>query len=191
MLAKPVDERYQGGHEVGRDLRQCEQQLGVNINATQPRPVAVAGLASGAQPELALAHAEAKVIAQTVDRTRGVDVVEPAAPDAAAPAHGVSHSFDSLEATQRLAVLIGSATAPLAAAPAPPPTPLRTVEVGPTPARSPAAAAAAERQTATQAIGSIPRPAARSSWRRRDWLLVGGATLAGMVVAGVIFKRRG
>jgi hypothetical protein len=51
-------------------------------------------------------------------------------------------------------------------------------------------AAEAERQTATQAIGSIPRPAARSGWRRRDWLLVGGATLAGALLAGVIVKRR-
>jgi hypothetical protein len=43
-------------------------------------------------------------------------------------------------------------------------------------------------QTATQAIGAIPRPP-RSGWRRRDWLLVGGATLAGLVIAGAIVKR--
>jgi tRNA A-37 threonylcarbamoyl transferase component Bud32 len=192
MLSKPVDERYQGGHEVARDLRQCEQQLGVNINATQPpiRTVPIAGLAAGAQPELALTHAEAKVIGQTVSRTRGLDGTEPTAEGAAALARGVSHSFDSLEATQRLAVLTGTAaTAPLAATtPAPPP--LATLEVGPTPARPASEATPGERQTATQAIGSIPRPAGRGGWRRRDWLLVGGATLAGVVLAGVILKRR-
>jgi len=187
MLAKPVDERYQSGHEVSRDLRQCEQQLGVNLSATQPplrTPPPPASLAAGAQPELALTQAEAKVIAQTVSRTRGVDATETAAEPGAAPARGVSHSFDSLEATQRLAVLTGTATAPLA--PAPP----AVMEVGPTPSKPAANSAAEERQTATQAIGSIPRPLTRSGWRRRDWLLVGGAALAGVVIAGVIAKRR-
>ena len=28
MLAKPVDERYQGAHEVARDLRECERSSG-------------------------------------------------------------------------------------------------------------------------------------------------------------------
>jgi serine/threonine-protein kinase len=193
MLSKPVDERYQNGHEVARDLRQCEQQLGVNINATQPplRSAPVAGLAAGAHPELVLTHAEAKVIPQPVNRTRGVDATESAAEGAPAPARGVSHSFDSLEATQRLAVLTGNAAAPQSATatvPAAPPPGM--VEIGATPAKLQPDAALAERQTATQAIGSIPRPAGRTGWRRRDWLLVGGATLAGVVLAGVILKRR-
>jgi serine/threonine-protein kinase len=201
MLAKPVDERYQSGHEVARDLRQCEQQLGVNVNATLPplRTAPAATLAAGANPELALTHAESKVIAQTVSRTRGVDAAEVPA-DAAPLARGVSHSFDSLEATQRLAVLTGAAAAAAAAAAANQPKPAAppsmsatapvTLEVGPTPAK-PASPAEAERQTATQAIGSIPRPVTRTGWRRRDWLLVGGAALAGVVVAGVILKKRG
>jgi predicted Ser/Thr protein kinase len=199
MLAKPIDERYQGGHEVSRDLRQCEQQLGVNVGSTQPgRPVGLpagGGAASGAQHELVLTHAEAKVMAQTVNRTRGVDTAAPAAETAAPPARGVSHSFDSLEATQRLAVLTGAAAAALtqsqATQPQATPPQIATLEVGPTPARpSPEAAAEAERQTATQAIGSIPRPTGRTGWRRRDWLLVGGATLAGLLVGGAILKRR-
>jgi len=196
MLAKPIDERYQGGHEVARDLRQCEQQLGVNVNATHPpsRTLPLPGLAAGAQPELALTHAESKVIAQTVDRTRDLDAAT--APEAPVPARGVSHSFDSLEATQRLAVLTGTAAAALSATKTTPAsmtaTAPSTIEVGPTPAAGPlsAAAQAQERQTATQAIGSIPRPTARASWRRRDWLLVGGAALAGLVIAGTLIKRR-
>ena len=179
---------------MARDLRQCEQQLGVNVNATHPpaRTVPLAGLSAGAQPELALTHAEAKVIAQTVSRTRGVDASDPAADSAAPPARGVSHSFDSLEATQRLAVLTGAAAAQLAAQnKSPAATAPGMMEVGPTPApRAAADPAEAERQTATQAIGSIPRPVVRTGWRRRDWLLVGGATLAGILVAGAILKRR-
>ena len=198
MLAKPIDERYQGGHEVARDLRQCEQQLGVNVNATHPpsRTLPLPGLAAGAQPELALTHAESKVIAQTVNRTRGVDAAGPAAEGTPPPARGVSHSFDSLEATQRLAVLTGTAAAALSATKTTPAsmtaTAPSTIEVGPTPAAGPlsAAAQAQERQTATQAIGSIPRPTARPGWRRRDWLLVGGAALAGLVIAGTLIKRR-
>jgi serine/threonine protein kinase len=193
MLAKPIDERYQSGHEVARDLRQCEQQLGVNVGATQGlRPAPGAGLASGAKPELVLTHAEAKVMAQTLNRTRGVDAAEPAAAatdTATAPARGVSHSFDSLEATQRLAVLTGAAAAALSATKT---TPLSgtapgVIEVGPTP--TPPPGVAEDRQTATQAIGSIPRPVARAGWRRRDWLLVGGAALAGLLVAGTIVKK--
>src|SRR3954467_1181917 len=164
MLSKPVDERYQSGHEVARDLRQCEQQLGINVSATQPqaRTVPLPGLPTGAKPQFVLTQAESKVIPQTVSRTRGVDAAEPVGEGAPAPARGVSHSFDSLEATQRLAVLTNSATTPVGAtasvSPQPPPA---MMEVGPTPGKSPVDAAA-ERQTATQAIGSIPRPAGRT-----------------------------
>jgi hypothetical protein len=99
-------------------------------------------------------RAKAVVLAQALTRSREQDN----APEATVspPAHGVSHSFDSAEATQRLAALTGAATMA---------------------------------QTATQAIGAIPRPP-RAGWRRRDWLLVGGATLAGLVVAGVVLRRR-
>ena len=128
-----------------------------------------------------------------MSRTRGVDAAEPAAEAAAPPARGVSHSFDSLEATQRLAVLTGTAAAALSATKTTPATMSATapstIEVGPTPA-NPASSAAQERQTATQAIGSIPRPVPRTGWRRRDWLLVGGAALAGLLVAGTLIKRR-
>jgi hypothetical protein len=100
-------------------------------------------------------NAKTVVLAQALTRSRDQDK----APETTAspPAHGVSHSFDSAEATQRLAALTGAATMP---------------------------------QTATQAIGAIPRPP-RAAWRRRDWLLVGGAALAGLVVAGVVLRRRG
>jgi len=162
MLAKPLEERYQDSREVARDLRECERSLAAPASVTHPgRPVAgpvagpAAGLAAGTQPEMVSTHAKTVVMAQPVNRTREVDQSAEEI-HAAAAAHGVSHTFDSAEATQRLAVLTGTATVP---------------------------------QTATQAIGAIPRPP-RAGWRRRDWLLLGGATLAGLIVASVIVRRR-
>jgi serine/threonine protein kinase len=151
MLAKPVEERYADAREVARDLRECERSLAAPPAASAAgRP---AGLASGAEPELVNTNAKTVVMVQEVNRTRQQDK---AAQDAAsAAAHGVSHSFDSAEATQRLASLTGAATVPM---------------------------------TATQAIGAIPRPPA-SRWRRRDWLLVGGAAVAGLLVAATILKK--
>jgi hypothetical protein len=92
------------------------------------------------------------VLAQTVSRTREADRVPAEAPPT--PAHGLAPSFDSVEATQRLASLTGAA----------PP------------------------QTATQAIKSIPRNAP-GRWRRRDWLLVVGAGVCGLLAARAIVRR--
>jgi eukaryotic-like serine/threonine-protein kinase len=150
MLAKPLEERYQDAREVARDLRECERSLAAPVSSTHPpRP---AGFATGSEPGLVDTRAKAVVLAQALTRSREQDK----APEATVspPAHGVSHSFDSAEATQRLAALTGAAT-----------------------------------MTATQAIGAIPRPP-RGGWRRRDWLLVGGAALAGLVVAGAVLRRR-
>jgi serine/threonine-protein kinase len=156
MLAKPLDDRYQDANEVARDLRECERLLTSPTAITiPPRPV---GLASGTQPER-VAHAQTVVMSQTLNRTRHEDkaadeAIEP-------PARGLSHAFDSLAATQRLAVLTGTASLPGGAD-----TP----------------------QTATQVLNRM-QPPPRSGWRRRDWLVVGGAALAGLFVAGVMLRR--
>jgi len=151
MLAKPVEERYADAREVARDLRECERSLAAPPSATIPgRP---AGLASGAEPELVNTNAKTVVMVQEVNRTRQQD--KATEDTAAAAALAVSHSFDSIEATQRLASLTGAATVP---------------------------------QTATQAIGAIPRPPS-GRWRRRDWLLVGGAAVAGVLLAATILKK--
>jgi serine/threonine-protein kinase len=154
MLAKPLEERYQGAQELAQDLRNCERQISSPDSITQPlRPL---GLASGSQPELAVTHAQAVVMAQTLNRTRQADSTptETASP----PAHGLAHSFDSAEATQRLATLTGAGTMP-------------------------------ESVSATQAI-SLMKPPEKRGWRRRDWLLVGGATVLGALLAGAIIRRR-
>jgi len=152
MLAKPLEQRYQDAREVAKDLRECERLL------TQPLPTGLpgrpSGLASGAQPEMATTQVKTVVLAQTVNRTRQQDSAgdEPVSPVAV----GVSHSFDSNEATQRLAALTGAAGGP---------------------------------QTATQALNAVPH-ATRRTWRRRDWLLVAGAAIAGVLVASAIVRRK-
>src|SRR2546422_893116 len=163
MLAKPLEERYQSAQELAQDLRECERQLAAPAGSTvPPRPT---GLASGPQPELVDTRAHDVVMAQTLNRTRDKDKTpeDPTTP----PARGLSHSFDSLEATQRLAVLTGAAALPGAST-----LPGSTVEP----------------QTATQAIGSLPPPP-RVGWRRRDWLLVGAAAVLGLIVARAVMKR--
>ena len=154
MLAKPLEERYQDAHALAHDLRDCERQMSSPAAITQPlRPL---GLASGAQPELAVTQAQALVMAQTLNRTRQKDAAsgEKTAP----PARGLAQSFDSAEATQRLAVLTGADTA-------------------------------SDAVSATQALSSL-KPPQKRGWRRRDWLLVGGATLLGALVARAIIRRR-
>jgi eukaryotic-like serine/threonine-protein kinase len=159
MLAKLLEERYPDAREVARDLRECERSLAappVAATATVTLPGQPVGLAPGAQPQVDT-NAKTIVLAQSVNRTREQDAAT--VEDTGAPAaRGVSHSFDSNEATQRLAVLTGTITPPGAP------------------------------QTATQAMGAIPRPP-RGSWRRRDWLLVGGAAVAGLLIAAAIVKK--
>jgi serine/threonine-protein kinase len=105
MLAKPLDERYQGAQEMAHDLRECERQLAAPVARTlPPHP---ANFSSGETPELADTEEKSEVMAQTLNRTRQADSApsETTAP----PARGLSHSFDSAEATQRLASLTGAA----------------------------------------------------------------------------------
>jgi serine/threonine protein kinase len=159
MIAKPIEERYPDAAELARDLRECERQLAAAGPALNPasathtqllRPEAAAP--TPPQPKLVDPAAQTSVLAQPVSRTREADRVTEDTPPP--PAHGLASSFDSAEATQRLASLTG------AAAP----------------------------QTATQAIKSIPRNAP-GRWRRRDWLVVVGAGLCGLLAARAIVRR--
>ena len=159
MIAKPVEERYADAAELARDLRECERQLaaaGPAVNpaaATHTQPLRpVAAHATPPQPKLVDPAAQTSVLAQSVSRTREADRVAEQAPPP--PARGLASSFDSAEATQRLASLTGAA----------PP------------------------QTATQAIKSMPRNAP-GRWRRRDWLVVVGAGLCGLLAARSIVRR--
>ena len=152
MLAKPLEERYQEAAEVARDLRDCERQVaGGSADVQSTRPPA-APAANPPQPKLVDSTHKTIVLGQSITRTREADrVAEEAAP---APARGLAVSFDSAEATQRLASLTG------VAAP----------------------------QTATQAIKSIAR-APSGRWRRRDWLVVAGAAVCGLVALRALLRR--
>jgi len=154
MIAKPVEERYHEAQEVARNLRECERQLAA-ATSTQP-PRAAPGVAPA--PQYAEASTRTVVLGQTINRTREADKAPPEPVAAESPAQRIAPSFDSLEATQRLAAMTGAATtwAP---------------------------------QSATQAVSALPRPAG-GGWRRRDWLLVGGAAVLGLLVAGAVVRRR-
>jgi hypothetical protein len=112
------------------------------------------GLATGTQPELALTQAQSVVMAQTLNRTRQDDSTRGEGTDP--PARGLAHSFDSAEATQRLAALTGASTT------------------------------LSDSVSATQAMSSLRPPS--HGWRRRDWLLVGGALLLGLIIATAILR---
>jgi serine/threonine-protein kinase len=158
MLAKALEERYQSADDLARDLRECERVLASPMTGTiPPRPAA---LASGNEPELVDTHVKTVVLAQTVNRTREAD--QAPLDTSAPPARGLAHGFDSMEATQRLAVMTGAGKVP------------EPVE---------------ERQTATQVLNQMPRPPS-GRWRRRDWLLVGGATALGLVAAAALIRKR-
>jgi serine/threonine-protein kinase len=159
MLAKALEERYQSAQDLVTDLRECERQLAAASTSSTLPPRPAAALASGMQPELVNTHVKTVVLAQTVNRTREADQV-PEEPGAT-PARGLAHSFDSLEATQRLAAMTGAGTLP-----------------GPS-----------QRQTATQVLNQMPRPP-RVRWRRRDWLLVGSAGILGLIAAAAIVRKK-
>jgi serine/threonine-protein kinase len=162
MLAKPLDERYQRASEAAADLRAAERQLGAAAARGSSPRLPAAALASGPQPAIVSTDSRAVVLAQTLDRTRRTD---DAPPDSTPPARGLSRNFDSVEATQRLAALTGADPASLPEASAP--------------------------LTATQMLRTAEKDAPRRRWRRRDWLLVGGAAALGLVVARTIVRKRG
>jgi serine/threonine protein kinase len=155
MLAKPLEERYPDAHEAARDLRECERQLAASAT-TAPLHSTLPGVAP--VPQFAHSDARTVVLAQTVNRDREADKAPAEATTTETPAQRIAPSFDSLEATQRLASMTGAATtwAP---------------------------------QSATQAVSALPRPAG-GTWRRRDWLLVGGSAVLGLALAGAIARRR-
>jgi serine/threonine protein kinase len=98
MLAKSLDERYQSAAEIARGLRECELQAQGVLSTTSTLPIGA--LSAAVAPAVAGTDVTSVVLSQTVERSRHVD--DNATPEPA-PARGLSHTFDSLEATQRLA----------------------------------------------------------------------------------------
>lgn len=103
MLAKALDERAQSAAEIARGLRDCEHQVHGAPTATSTLPLP--GLAPGPTPAVVDRDVKSAVLAQTVERSRRAETTDPEAP----AARGVSRTFDSLEATQRLVALSDAA----------------------------------------------------------------------------------
>jgi serine/threonine-protein kinase len=105
MLAKSLDDRYQSAAEIARGLRECEREARGDVSATSTLPLGA--LAPGTAPAVVDAEVKSAVLSQTVERSRRTQEDTP--PPDAPPARGLSRTFDSLEATQRLVALSDAA----------------------------------------------------------------------------------
>jgi eukaryotic-like serine/threonine-protein kinase len=109
MLAKPLEERYQDAAELARDVRECERHIAAASATAQPA-TSTGTLPLAPEPKLVDPASQTSVLAQSVNRTREADRATEETP--APPARGLATSFDSMEATQRLASLTGATTPP-------------------------------------------------------------------------------
>jgi eukaryotic-like serine/threonine-protein kinase len=152
MLSKSLDERFQSAAEIARALRECEQQARGDASATSTLPLG--SLAPGPTPMVVDAEVKTAVLAQTVERSRKAEDDTPTAETP--PARGLSRTFDSLEATQRLVALSDAARQ----------------------GRPPEVGATLTMQTTTTALSG--------GWTARDTLIVAAGVLAGLVAAAII-----
>jgi len=161
-LAKTVEERYQSAADLAHDLRACERELAGAAAATPVRTGPLPTFSGHAQAATVDTAARTAVLQQSAPHTRRADGVAAAVEIVTAtdlPTHGVARNFDSSEGTQRLAAF--TVGAPLAA----------------------------KRQlsTATQMMRTV-RVGAWRGWGRRDALALGGAALAGLLVAALLLS---
>jgi eukaryotic-like serine/threonine-protein kinase len=175
MLAKNLDERYQDARELANDLRECLTQLRLaKAAARQDLPRQPSGSGQPA-PTLIDADARLQLLAGAVQITRVTDT-DKVAP-AAAPTLGISRTFDSLGATQRLAAQTGmwqefgdyAATLKLS-------VPVATAS---------AAATTAPSMPAFRAV-SAPQEPPRGGWGRREWWTLGLGLAGAIVIAAAI-----
>lgn len=96
-LEKKPEDRYQDARELAADLRECEKHYGTTVSAT------TTGLHE-IPPGLVADEDKTMVLGTSSARTRAADVEEPE--DGVTPL-GISHNFDSFEATQKLAHAVG------------------------------------------------------------------------------------
>ncbi len=148
MLAKALEERFQSAAEIARGLRECEHQVHGAPSATNTLPLAALA------PAVVDAEVKSAFLAQTVERSRRAEEESPS-PDPA-PARGLSRTFDSLEATQRLVALSDTAQAN-----------------DPTASTLPLTM-----QTTAMAMSG--------GWKRRDTAIVAAGAVAGLIVAALI-----
>ncbi len=152
MLAKALEDRFQSAAEIARSLRECELQVHGVHSATSTLPLMA--LAPGATAAVIGADVVTALLAQTVERSRRAEEQTP--PPDAAPARGLSRTFDSLEATQRLVALSDAAK----------------------PSDPTASTLPLSMQTTAMAMSG--------GWKPRDTLFVVAGAIAGLIVAALI-----
>jgi serine/threonine protein kinase len=171
MLAKKRAERYQDAAEIASDLRECLAQL--RQSKTGARPAAPPQTPGAAQPSPPNADRTTQPLDRGVEKTRATDSDKDDA--TTAPTLGISRTFDSLEATQRLAAQTGmgrevldfTATLKMAA-----------------PAAA-AAAAQAPSEPSFRVVSGLPgRPSGR--WDRHAWWIFGICLATAVVIAAAI-----
>jgi serine/threonine protein kinase len=162
MLAKALEERYQDAGEVARDLRECERQLAAAGAATVP-------------PGFARASADAT----TVQLASGP---QPELLDTGAKSAVLAQTLNRTRAADQTTEEM---TAPPARGLA------HAFNSSEATQRLAALTGASTHtpETATQAIESLKK-APRAGWRRRDWLVVAGAGILGLVVARAVVRAR-
>ena len=155
MLAKPVEERFEGLSDVASALRECEK-LPASLSDTDQTLVVASP--SAVPPSLIESAAKSQMYAQTPDFTRASDTGESITTGTAPVTH------DSNDATRALAQLSG-------------------ISVDATQTNR---SGAGQQSAIDDTYAAEMRPA----WRRRDWLLVGGAALAGLAIGTLLPKDR-
>jgi len=163
MLAKPLEERYQSAQELANDLRNCERQISTPASITQPlRPFGLGtpGLAAGGLAAGTLPEL-AVTQAQAVVMAQTLNRTRQEDSAAGEPTDPPAHG---------LAHAFDSAEA----------TQRLATLTG-------ASATLSDSVSATQAMSSLQPPEERG-WRRRDWLLFGGATALGLLIAVLILR---
>jgi len=171
MLAKNRDERYQSAKELAADLRECMVQMKHANTAT--RSAATPGGTPAATPSLLDAEAKSELLTGTGQMTRATDSDKDEV--ATTPTLGISHNFDSLEATQRLAVQTGMARefSDYAA----------TLKISAPDVASASVGSAGARSLSVAPSASDPR---REAWGAREWRILALGLSASVVIAALI-----
>ncbi|MGH8689192.1 MAG: serine/threonine-protein kinase [Burkholderiales bacterium] len=156
MLAKSLDERYQSAAEIARALRECEQQAhgSATTATTATSTLPLGAFAPRATPAAVEPAVKTAILTQTVERSRRAEE-SPSTSDLV-PARGLSRTFDSLEATQRLVALSDTAVA----------------------SDSSSTALPGALQTVTTIMGV--------GWNPSDTVVVAAGAVAGLITAAII-----
>ena len=173
MLAKKREERYQDARELAGDLRVCLAQLrSAKTGTQQDAALQPASGTARRAPSLLDAEARAQLLGGAVPMTRVTDSDKD--PAATAPTLGISRTFDSLEATQRLAAQTGMAR--------------EFHEYAQTLRIAAPAAAAGSAAAAFPAVSAPPRQtdALHGGWGRREWSIFCVGIAAAVVIAAAI-----